>query len=94
MLHELRLQVTVLPWAKLALLNSGRSSGCSLSIRHAVMPLQAKRGKSKESDAPGDTAGVWIGTNRGQRCEFKVCAFTTMLASGNVFFPRTTTVVQ
>lgn len=38
------------------------------------MPLRAEGSKSKASTPPEtDTDGVWIGTNRGQRCEFKIC---------------------
>jgi hypothetical protein len=37
------------------------------------MPMRAKGGKAKQSEPPEDGNGVYIGVNRGQRCEFKTC---------------------
>lgn len=40
--------------------------------RHDLMSARAKGSKSKDTETP-PVDGVWIGTNRGQRCEFKAC---------------------
>lgn len=40
--------------------------------KHDLMSVHAKGSKAKDTKAaPVD--GVWIGINRGQRCEFKAC---------------------
>lgn len=41
--------------------------------RHSLMPLRAKGGKTKLPDTSAEDDGVYIGVNRGQRCEFKTC---------------------